>query len=87
MSVSGSRRSQRVQPAKVVLLGESSVGKSSIVLRFCKGEFLDALESTIGAAFLTQTVVLDDDSSLKFEIWDTAVRARFGPYNLTMAWP
>ncbi|MBZ3873238.1 Ras-related protein Rab-5C [Sciurus carolinensis] len=56
---------------KLVLLGESVVGKSSLVLRFVKGQFHEYQESTIGAAFLTQTVCLDD-TTVKFEIWDTA---------------
>ncbi|XP_071822678.1 ras-related protein Rab-5B-like [Apostichopus japonicus] len=61
---------------KLVLLGESAVGKSSLVLRFVKGQFHEFQESTIGAAFLTQTVVLDD-TTLKFEIWDTAGQERY----------
>jgi len=61
---------------KLVLLGESAVGKSSLVLRFVKGQFLDYQESTIGAAFLTQTVLLND-TTVKFEIWDTAGQERY----------
>lgn len=61
---------------KLVLLGESAVGKSSLVLRFVKGQFHDYQESTIGAAFLTQTVCLDD-TTVKFEIWDTAGQERY----------
>lgn len=56
---------------KLVLLGDSAVGKSSLVLRFVRGQFFEYQESTIGAAFLTQTVALND-STVKFEIWDTA---------------
>jgi small GTP-binding protein len=61
---------------KLVLLGESAVGKSSLVLRFVKGQFHEYQESTIGAAFLTQTVNLDD-TTVKFEIWDTAGQERY----------
>jgi len=46
------------------------------VLRFVKGQFLDYQESTIGAAFLTQTVCLND-TTVKFEIWDTAGQERY----------
>lgn len=60
---------------KMVLLGESAVGKSSLVLRFVKGLFHEYQESTIGAAFLTQTVCIDD-TAVKFEIWDTAGQER-----------
>ncbi|CAH0390443.1 unnamed protein product [Bemisia tabaci] len=61
---------------KLVLLGESAVGKSSLVLRFVKGQFHEYQESTIGAAFLTQTVCLED-MTVKFEIWDTAGQERY----------
>ena len=61
---------------KLVLLGESSVGKSSLVLRFVKGQFHEFQESTIGAAFLTQTIQIDD-TTVKFEIWDTAGQERY----------
>lgn len=61
---------------KLVLLGESAVGKSSLVLRFVKGQFHEFQESTIGAAFLTQTVCLDE-TTVKFEIWDTAGQERY----------
>jgi GTPase SAR1 family protein len=58
-----------------VLLGDSAVGKSSLVLRFVKRQFFEYQESTIGAAFLTQTVQLPD-CVVKFEIWDTAGQVR-----------
>lgn len=61
---------------KLVLLGESAVGKSSLVLRFVKGQFYEFQESTIGAAFLTQTVCLDN-VTVKYEIWDTAGQERY----------
>ena len=38
----------RIHHFKLVLLGEASVGKSSLVLRFVKDQFRDSLESTIG---------------------------------------
>nr|CAD2170485.1 unnamed protein product [Meloidogyne enterolobii] len=60
----------------LVLLGESAVGKSSLVLRFVKGQFHEYQESTIGAAFLTQTICLDE-ATVKFEIWDTAGQERY----------
>lgn len=67
---------QRVFQYKLVLLGDSAVGKSSLVLRFVRGQFFEYQESTIGAAFLTQTVALND-TTVKFEIWDTAGQERY----------
>ena len=40
-------------------------------------QFDDYRESTIGAAFLTQTIALDDHTTVKFEIWDTAGQERY----------
>ncbi|KAJ2679163.1 Vacuolar protein sorting-associated protein 21 [Coemansia spiralis] len=61
---------------KVVLLGDAAVGKSSLVLRFVNDEFQENKEPTIGAAFLTQKVRLDD-TVLKLDLWDTAGQERF----------
>ncbi|CAE6414671.1 unnamed protein product [Rhizoctonia solani] len=61
---------------KLVLLGESAVGKSSIVMRFVNDEFQANKEPTIGAAFLTQKCRLED-RVLRYEIWDTAGQERF----------
>jgi len=61
---------------KLVLLGEASVGKSSIVMRFVNNEFHDNKDPTIGAAFLTQKCRFED-RVLRYEIWDTAGQERF----------
>ncbi|KAG2196266.1 hypothetical protein INT47_012488 [Mucor saturninus] len=61
---------------KLVLLGESAVGKSSLVLRFVHKHYTDNRNATIGAAFLSQKCQLED-RVIKFEIWDTAGQERF----------
>ncbi|CAA0814531.1 Ras-related protein RABF2b [Striga hermonthica] len=62
--------------AKLVLLGDMGAGKSSLVIRFVKGQFLEFQESTIGAAFFSQTVSVNN-ATVKFEIWDTAGQERY----------
>mmetsp|Transcript_33239 Transcript_33239/g.56783 ORF Transcript_33239/g.56783 Transcript_33239/m.56783 type:complete len:202 (+) Transcript_33239:28-633(+) len=62
---------------KLVFLGEAAVGKSSIVLRFVKDEFSLGSESTIGAAFLTAQIDINERQTVKYEIWDTAGQERF----------
>ena len=66
---------------KLVLLGESAVGKTALALRFAEEQFNELqqfreTQPTIGVAFLTKTVSLDD-RKIKFEIWDTAGQERF----------
>uniref|UniRef100_A0A0G4FIQ1 Uncharacterized protein n=1 Tax=Chromera velia CCMP2878 TaxID=1169474 RepID=A0A0G4FIQ1_9ALVE len=63
--------------AKIVLLGDSGVGKSSLALRFCQGRFTNLHEVTIGAAFLQQLVRLPDGKQLKIHLWDTGGQERF----------
>ena len=61
---------------KLVLLGNMNVGKTSMALRFVRNQFFEYQDNTIGAAFLTKSLVMDD-ATLKFEIWDTAGQERF----------
>ncbi|KAJ8512421.1 hypothetical protein OPV22_002855 [Ensete ventricosum] len=62
---------------KLVLLGDSGVGKSCIVLRFVRGQFDPTSKVTVGASFLSQTLALEDSTIVKFEIWDTAGQERY----------
>ncbi|KAM0943501.1 putative small GTP-binding protein [Dioscorea sansibarensis] len=59
-----------------VLVGDMGTGKTSIVLRFVKGQYFDCQESTIGAAFFSQTISLNE-ATIKFDIWDTAGQERY----------
>jgi small GTP-binding protein len=61
---------------KCVLLGDSAVGKSCLAVRFCRGDFWDYQEPTIGASFLSQSVALSD-ATVRFELWDTAGQERY----------
>lgn len=81
-SASADARPQ-VASHKLVLLGDTNVGKSCLVVRFARGEYFDYQEPTIGAAFLTQTVALGeggppaDARVIRFELWDTAGQERY----------
>lgn len=54
--------------AKLVVLGQASVGKTSFVIRYCKGTFDPDASSTIGASFLAKKVVVDD-CVVRLQIW------------------
>ncbi|PSS17915.1 Ras-related protein [Actinidia chinensis var. chinensis] len=70
------RPGNKIIQAKLVLLGDMGTGKTSLVLRFVKGQFFDHQEPTIGAAFFTQILSLPE-ATVKFDIWDTAGQERY----------
>ncbi|PSS15604.1 Ras-related protein [Actinidia chinensis var. chinensis] len=70
------KTSNKSVKAKLVLLGDMGTGKTSLVLRFVKGQFYEFQESTIGAAFFTQVLSLNE-ATIKFDIWDTAGQERY----------
>ena len=63
--------------AKIVLLGDVSVGKTSIASRYCKNSFNDHHINTIGGAYQQQKVVLNNGAMVKLHIWDTSGQERF----------
>lgn len=61
---------------KVVLIGDTGVGKSNLLTRFTRNEFMIDSKSTIGVEFATKNVAIDG-KVLKAQIWDTAGQERF----------
>ncbi|CAI4420959.1 AIS_HP2_G0013890.mRNA.1.CDS.1 [Saccharomyces cerevisiae] len=61
---------------KIVLIGDSGVGKSNLLSRFTKNEFNMDSKSTIGVEFATRTLEIDG-KRIKAQIWDTAGQERY----------
>lgn len=61
---------------KLLLIGDSGVGKSSLLLRFADDEFTVSFITTIGIDFKIKTVQIDG-KRVKLQIWDTAGQERF----------
>lgn len=61
---------------KIVLIGDSAVGKSQILARFARNEFSLDSKATIGVEFQTRTLVIQH-KSVKAQIWDTAGQERY----------
>ena len=57
--------------AKVVLIGDAAVGKTSLVVRFLHGRF-DTTLPTVGASYATKQVTLQNGQPFAIGIWDTA---------------
>jgi len=60
----------------VILLGDSGVGKTSLMNQYVHEKFVPDYKATIGADFLTKHLVLED-KPLTMQIWDTAGQERF----------
>lgn len=61
---------------KLLLIGDSGVGKSCLMLRFADDTYTDSYISTIGVDFKIRTIELDG-KTVKLQIWDTAGQERF----------
>ncbi|KAK8651269.1 hypothetical protein V6N13_140877 [Hibiscus sabdariffa] len=61
---------------KVVLIGDSAVGKSQLLARFSRNQFSLDSKATIGVEFQTKTLVIDN-KTVKAQIWDTAGQERY----------
>lgn len=61
---------------KIIIIGDSGVGKSNILSRFVNDKFELNTKHTIGVEFSTKTLIINNDS-LKIQIWDTAGQERY----------
>ena len=66
-----------METVKVVLIGESGVGKTSIISRYTTNTFDPQTLTSSSAQFLTKTINLNENTSIKFDIWDTAGQEKF----------
>ena len=62
---------------KLVLIGDSGVGKSNLLSRFTRGTFDLDNKSTIGVEFATKSITLDGKVVIKAQCWDTAGQERY----------
>ena len=62
---------------KVLLLGDSTVGKTCFLLRYCDKTFEDAHLMTVGLDYRLKSMVLKNEKNVKLQIWDTAGQDRF----------
>ncbi|CAI9732063.1 Ras-related Rab-33 [Octopus vulgaris] len=61
---------------KIIVIGDSNVGKTCLTYRFCSGKFPDKTEATIGVDF-REKMILVEGEQIKLQLWDTAGQERF----------
>ena len=62
---------------KIVLIGDSGVGKTSLLYRFIEGKFINSRLCTICADFKTKLIKIDQTTTAKLTIWDTAGQEKY----------
>ena len=62
---------------KILLLGDSTVGKTCFLLRYTDDTFLDLHMATIGLDYRLKTMILEDHKIVKVQLWDTAGQDKF----------
>ena len=67
---------------KLILIGAAGVGKSNILLKYTKDQFVEGWNLTIGVEYATKIITTARGTRIKFQIWDTAGQERYR-YTLT----
>ena len=62
---------------KVIILGDSGVGKTALMNQYVNRKFSNQYKPTIGADFLTKVITSEDGRQVTLQIWDTAGLERF----------
>lgn len=62
--------------AKVIIIGDSGIGKTNLITRFCESNFKESYVATIGVDFKVKTLTVAN-RRYKLQIWDTAGQERF----------
>ena len=61
---------------KLILIGDSCVGKSNILLKYLKNQFNENSKTTIGVEFATKNIIINN-KRIKIQIWDTAGQEKY----------
>ena len=62
---------------RVILIGDSGVGKSSLLRCFTDGSFFEVSDPTVGVDFFARVLKVADGTPIKLQLWDTAGHERF----------
>uniref|UniRef100_A0A0N5BGY2 Ras-related protein Rab-39B n=1 Tax=Strongyloides papillosus TaxID=174720 RepID=A0A0N5BGY2_STREA len=62
---------------RIILIGDSTVGKSSLLKYFSDGRFAEISDPTVGVDFYTRIVTLENGLRIKLQLWDTAGQEKF----------
>lgn len=62
---------------RIIMLGDSTVGKSSMLKRYTEDKFLECINETVGVDFYVHFLEVEPGMMIKLQFWDTAGQERF----------
>lgn len=68
---------------RIIMLGDSTVGKSSMLKRYTEDQFLEYINETVGVDFYVHFLEVEPGMMIKLQFWDTAGQERFRYNTLT----
>lgn len=68
---------------RIIMLGDSTVGKSSMLKRYTENQFLECINETVGVDFYVHFLEVEPGMMIKLQFWDTAGQERFRYSRLT----
>ena len=66
-----------IERFKIILIGDASVGKTSVLQRFLHNRFKEGFHCTIGVDYCVKSLVLDNNITVDLQIWDTCGQEKF----------
>ena len=71
------KKQKEDQTFKMIIIGPPGVGKSCLLNRFTKDVYKEGYTATLGVEFYSKVIDIDEDTSIKMQIWDTAGQESF----------
>ncbi|MED6271861.1 Ras- protein Rab-39B, partial [Characodon lateralis] len=69
---------------RIIMLGDSTVGKSSLLKRYTEDLFLESINQTVGVDFYVHFLEVEPGVRVKLQFWDTAGQERFSHHQLSV---
>ena len=71
-----------IKLVKIIVIGDSGVGKTSLLNQYCYGKFDKKINPTIGCDFISKTFPISPTEEIKLQLWDIAGFLKYFPHSV-----